>query len=202
VGKGEETRAAVLDEAARVVSASGLSGLTIGLLADRMELSKSGLFAHFRSKQQLQVAVVERAVELFAERVIRPALKVPRGEPRLRALFDRKLRWDKGDLALPGGCFFASVSAELDDAPPGPVRDLVVSAERDYAELLANIFRTGISEGHFRADADPDQYAFDIRGVLLSYHHASRLLADPKAEDRARTAFESLLRAARSDLVE
>lgn len=197
MGKGEQTRAAVLDEAARVVSAAGLSGLTIGVLADRMQLSKSGLFAHFRSKEQLQVAVVERAAELFAERVVRPALQAPRGEPRLRELFDRKLRWDNGDLALPGGCFFASVSAELDDAPPSPVRDRVVSAERDYGDLLANVFRTGISEGHFRPDADPDQYAFDIRGVLLSYHHASRLLADPKAEDRARTAFEALVRAAR-----
>ena len=197
MSKGEETRAAVLDEAARQVSLVGMNGLTIGLLAERTGLSKSGLFGHFKSKEQLQVAVIDRAVELFAERVIRPALKTPRGEPRLRELFDRKLRWDSGDLSLPGGCFFASVSAELDDAPPGPVRDRLVQVELDYADTLATVFRTGISEGQFRADADPEQYAFDVRGVLLSCHHASRLLADPKAQDRARTAFEALIRAAK-----
>ena len=197
MSKGEETRAAVLDEAARQVSLVGMNGLTIGLLAERTGLSKSGLFGHFKSKEQLQVAVIDWAVELFAERVIRPALKTPRGEPRLRELFDRKLRWDSGDLSLPGGCFFASVSAELDDAPPGPVRDRLVQVELDYADTLATVFRTGISEGQFRADADPEQYAFDVRGVLLSCHHASRLLADPKAQDRARTAFEALIRAAK-----
>ncbi|MEV8373220.1 TetR/AcrR family transcriptional regulator [Kribbella sp. NPDC056861] len=197
MSKGEETRAAVLDEAARQVSLVGLGGLTIGLLAERTGLSKSGLFGHFRSKEQLQVAVIDWASELFAERVIRPALKAPRGELRLRELFDRKLRWDNGDLALPGGCFFASISAELDDAAPGPVRDRVVQIELDYVDTLATVFRTGISEGQFRPDADPEQYAFDIRGVLMSYHLASRMLADPKAEDRARAAFEALLRAAR-----
>ena len=197
MSKGEETRAAVLDEAARQVSLVGLGALSIGLLADRTGLSKSGLFGHFRSKEQLQVAVIDWAGELFSERVLRPALKMPRGEPRLRELFDRKLRWDNGDLALPGGCFFTSVSAELDDAPPGPVRDRVVQIERDYVDPISTVFRTGISEGQFRADADPEQYAFDIRGVLMSYHLASRLLADPQAEDRARAAFEALLRAAR-----
>jgi len=197
VGKGEETRAAVLDEAARQVSLVGLGGLTIGLLAERTGLSKSGLFGHFRSKEQLQIAVIEWAGELFAERVIRPALRMPRGEPRLRDLFDRKLRWSNGDLALPGGCLFTSVAAELDDAPDGPVRDRLVQIELDFADTIATVFRTGISEGQFRADADPEQYAFDIRGVLMSYHLAGRLLADPKAEDRARAAFEALLRAAR-----
>ncbi|NEA31306.1 TetR/AcrR family transcriptional regulator [Streptomyces sp. SID13031] len=197
MSKGEETRAAVLEEAARQVSLAGLGALTIGVLAEATGLSKSGLFGHFRSKEQLQVAVIDWAGELFAERVLRPALKLPRGEPRLRELFDRKLRWDNGDLALPGGCFFTSVSAELDDAPAGPVRDRVVRIERDYIDTISTVFRTGISEGQFRADADPEQYAFDIRGVLMSYHLASRLLADPKAEDRARTAFDALLQAAK-----
>ncbi|HEU4947771.1 MAG TPA: TetR/AcrR family transcriptional regulator [Kribbella sp.] len=197
MSKGEETRAAVLDEALRMASTVGLRGLTIGALADRTGLSKSGLFAHFRSKEQLQLGVIESAAETFAQTVVRPALKAPRGEPRLRALFDRKLRWDDGDLALPGGCFFAGAAGELDDAPPGPVRERFVQAERDYLDMVATVFRSGISEGHFRADADPEQFAYDLQGVLLSHHHAGRLLADPKAEDRARTAFEALLRAAR-----
>jgi AcrR family transcriptional regulator len=197
VSKGEETRAAVLDEAARQVSLVGLNGLTIGLLADKTGLSKSGLFAHFRSKEQLQVAVIDYAGELFAERVVRPALKMPRGEPRLRELFDRKLRWGNGDLALPGGCFFTSVAAELDDAPPGPVRAKLVQIERDYIDTIATVFRTGITEGQFRPEADPEQYAFDIRGVLMSHHLAGRLLGDPEAEKRAWVAFEGLLQAAK-----
>lgn len=197
MSKGEQTRAAVLDEATRQVSVVGLGGLTIGLLADKAQLSKSGLFAHFKSKEQLQLAVIDHAAELFADRVVRPALKVPRGEARLRELFDRILRWGDGDLALPGGCFFASVSPELDDAPPGPVRDRFVQAERDYTDTIVIVFRTGIAEGQFRADADPEQFAFDLLGVLLSHHLTSRLLADPKAEDRARAAFEALVQAVR-----
>jgi AcrR family transcriptional regulator len=197
VSKGEQTRAAVLDLAARQVSVGGLNALTIGVLADQARLSKSGLFAHFKSKEQLQLAVIDRVAELFAERVIRPALKAPRGEARLRELFDRKLRWDTGDLALPGGCFFYGVSAELDDAEPGPVRDRFLQTFRDYIDTITTVFRTGISEGEFRPDADPEQYAFDIQGVLMAHHHASRLMGDPKAEDRARVAFEALVRAAR-----
>jgi AcrR family transcriptional regulator len=193
VSKGEETRAAVIDEAARLVSVTGLGGLTVGLLADRTNLSKSGLFAHFKSKEQLQVAVIERAADLFSQRVVGPAVKAPRGEPRLRELFDRLLRWDNGDLSLPGGCFFASVSAELDDAPAGPVRDRFVQAARDYLDTFVTVFSSGVSEGHFSPAVDPQQFAFDLKGVLMSYHHASRLLADPKAEDHARTAFEALL---------
>lgn len=188
----------MLEVAAREASVVGLSGLTIGLLAERVRLSKSGLFAHFRSKEQLQIAVIDRAGELFAERVVRPALKAPRGEPRLRELFDRLLRWDTGDLALPGGCFFYSVSAELDDAPPGPVRDRFLQAFRDYNDVIATVFRTGITEGQFRPDADPDQFAFDLEGVLMAHHHAGRLLGDPRAGDRARAAFEALLANVRS----
>ena len=197
MSKGEETRAAVLDVAARQVSLTGLGGLTIGGLAEATGLSKSGLFGHFRSKEQLQIAVIDWAAELFAERVIRPAFRAPRGEPRLRELFERKLRWNDGDLALPGGCFFASITAELDDAPPGPVRDRVVQIELDYVDTMATVFRTGITEGQFRPDADPEQFAFDLRGVLLSCHLAGRLLAHPKAADRGRAAFEALLVAAR-----
>ena len=197
MSKGEETRAAVLDEAVRQVSLVGLSGLTIGLLAEKTQLSKSGLYAHFKSKEQLELEVIGWTTELFAQRVIRPALRTPRGEVRLQALFDRMIRWDSGDLALPGGCIFQSISAELDDAPPGPVRNRYVQAEHDYLDTIATVFRTGISERQFRAGADPEQYAFEIKGVLLAFHHAGRLLADPKAEDRARAAFEALLRTAR-----
>lgn len=198
MSKGEETRAAVLDEALRMASEVGLRGLTIGALADRTGLSKSGLFGHFHAKEQLQVAVIEHAGEVFAEVVVRPALKLPRGEPRLRELFDRKLRWDGGDLALPGGCFYARVAPEMDVEPAGPARDRFVRSQYDWFDVLATIFRSGIREGQFRADADPEQFAYDLHGVILAYHEVARLMGDPQAEPRAWSAFEALLRAVRA----
>jgi AcrR family transcriptional regulator len=189
----------VLDEAARTASMVGFRGLTIGSLADQAGLSKSGLFAHFRSKEQLQVAVLDHVAATFVDTVLRPALKVPRGEPRLRELFERKLRWDDEVDRMPGGCLFVSGATELDDEPDGPLRDRFVQHQRDWMDTVATIFAGGVSEGHFAPDADPVQFAHDLYGVMLSYHHASRLLRDPRATDRVRRAFESLLEAARAD---
>ena len=194
MGKGDETRQAILDEATRVASRVGLQGLTIGALAAQTRLSKSGLFAHFHSKESLQVQVLEHAAAMFVDGVLRPALAAPRGEPRVRELFDRWLAWC-GDL-LPGGCVFIFATSEFDDEP-GPVRDRLVRAQRDWMETVATVFRTGITEGQFRADADPDQFAHELYGIILAYHHARRLLRDPLAERRARTALDRLLDAAR-----
>ena len=194
MGKGEATREAILDEATRLASRVGLHGLTIGSLAAQARLSKSGLFAHFRSKESLQVQVLDHAAALFVEEVVRPALAAPRGEPRVRALFERWLAWC-GD-SLPGGCVFIFATSEFDDEP-GLVRERVVRAQRDWMDAIATVFRTGITEGQFRADADPDQFANDLYGIILAYHHARRLLHDPNAERRARTALDRLLDAAR-----
>jgi AcrR family transcriptional regulator len=192
VGKGEQTRLAVLDQAVDIARRTGLSGLTIGTLAERAQLSKSGLFAHFRSKEALQLQVLEHARAGFEDAVARPALRRPRGEPRVRELFDRWLRWD----ALPGGCPFVAAATEFDDQP-GPVRDRLVRDQRDLFDMITMIFRTGVAEGHFRADADPEQFAQDFYGVILASHHTVRLLGDGRAEARARRAFEALLAAAR-----
>jgi len=198
MGKGDETRQVVLGQALRTASTLGLRGLTIGALAEQTSMSKSGLFAHFKSKEQLQCAVIEYASERFVERVLRPALREPRGERRLRALFDRWLDWGGGaDLALPGGCVFISASAELDDEADGVLRDRFVRNQRDWLDTLASVFRSGITEGHFDADSDSEQFAHDLYGVMLAYHHATRLLRDPHAEQRARVAFERLLSLAR-----
>lgn len=194
MSKGEATREAILDEATRVASRVGLQGLTIGTLATQAQLSKSGLFAHFHSKQSLQLQVVEHAAALFVDAVVRPALKAPRGEPRVRELFERWLGWCGS--ALPAGCVFVVASTEFDDEP-GPVRERVVRAQRDWLETIATVFRTGVGEGHFHADADADQFANDLYGVILAYHHAKRLLRDPQAERRARRALDRLLDAAR-----
>ena len=166
----------------------GLSGLTIGSLAEQAQLSKSGLFGHFRSKEALQLQVLERAREHFEQAVGRPVLRTPRGEPRVRELVDRWLRWD----AEPGGCPFVAAATEFDDQP-GVVRDRLVRDQRDMLDMIATIFRTGIAEGQFRVDADPDQFAQDLYGVMLACHHATRLLGDGQAEQRARRAVEALL---------
>jgi AcrR family transcriptional regulator len=194
MSKGELTRNAILEHATLLASQVGLDGLTIGTLAEDLDLSKSGLFGHFRSKEALQIQVLEHAAARFVEIVVRPALGHPRGVPRIRALFERWLEWTRSG-PLPGGCLFVAAATELDDQP-GPVRDRLQQLQRDWLGVIATSFRKGIDEGHFRRDADPEQFAQDLYGVALAYHHAQRLLQDPKAEARARHAFEALLAAA------
>lgn len=194
-GKGENTRKAILERAVEVATRVGLSGLTIGALADELELSKSGLFAHFQSKEALQVQVIEAAAERFVDQVVRPALKARRGEPRVRALFEGWLEW-----GLQGGhrsgCFFVAAATELDDRP-GPQRDALVRTQRDWLDTLATAARVAVSEGHFRKDLEVEQFVFDEYGILLVTHHALRLLADKRAVQRARKAFDALVLRAR-----
>ena len=189
--KGERTRTAILEHATGLASQVGLTGLTIGVLADDLELSKSGLFAHFRSKESLQIEVLNHAAERFRETVVRPALQEPRGAPRMRALFERWLAWGR-DTSLPGGCVFVAATAELDDRP-GPVRERLVELQRDWVTTLAISFRNGVAAGRFRSDVDPAQVAQDVYGIMLSYHLQSRLLGDAGAETRARRAFDRML---------
>jgi AcrR family transcriptional regulator len=191
VHKGERTRTAILDRATSLASQVGLTGLTIGVLADDLHLSKSGLFAHFKSKEALQIDVLDHAADRFRDTVVRPALQEPRGAPRIRALFERWLAWER-DVALPGGCLFVAATAELDDRP-GPVRDRLVALQRDWITAIAVSFRKGIEAKRFRRDADPAQLAQDLHGIMLSYHLHTRLLGDAGAEGRARRAFDRLL---------
>jgi AcrR family transcriptional regulator len=191
VRKGQATRDAIVDHAIDLARRVGLEGLTIGRLADDLELSKSGLFAHFRSKEALQVQVLDGAAERFVAIVVKPALLVDRGVPRIKALFDRWLEWEQ----RPGGCVFVQAAVDLDDRP-GPARDRLVQLQRDWLETLATTARGAIREGHFSSTVDPEQFAHDLNGIILAYHHAARLLRDREAERRARTAFAALLRAA------
>lgn len=193
--KGEETRRSILNTALALASEVGLEGLSIGLLSERVGMSKSGLFAHFASKENLQLAVLDEAVRRFIEFVIAPALREPRGEPRVRALFERWLAWGSQDF-LPGGCLFMSAAMELDDRE-GPARDRLVSCQKDWHETLAQAVRIARSEGHFRADVDEHQWAFELFGVVMSCYFHQRLFRDPCALDRARRAFDGLVRNAR-----
>ncbi len=194
MGKGDETRQAILEHAVGLARQVGLQGLTIGRLADDLSLSKSGLFAHFRSKESLQLQVLEAAAERFIDVVVRPALQGPRGEPRLRALFDGWLAW-KDPQNSPRGCVFVQITAELDDQE-GVVRDRLVQMQRDWLDVIATSARGAVREGHFGSDVDVDQSAHDFHSVLLGYHHATQLLRDPRAEQRARTPLDALISAA------
>ena len=189
--KGDSTRQTILDHATQLASQVGLTGLTIGQLADDLDLSKSGLFSHFQSKEALQLQVLEHGAESFIECVVRPALAQPRGVPRLRGLFERWLAWDG---KLPGGCVFVAAASELDDRP-GSVRDRLVELQRQWIGVITTSFRKAIEVGHVAADADPEQFAQDLYGIMLVWHHHTRLLGDATAEARARRAFDALLSA-------
>jgi AcrR family transcriptional regulator len=195
MSKGDETRAAILDVAINIASAKGFAGLTIGTLADATDMSKSGLFAHFKSKEQLELQTLERARERFVDVVVRPSLSAPRGEKRVRALLENWLRW--ADDALSGGCLFIGAASELDDQP-GPLRDSLVRNEQDWLDVIANVAATAVAEGDFAADTDVEQFAYDVHGVTLAYHHHSRLMRDPRAVERTETALESLLESVRA----
>jgi AcrR family transcriptional regulator len=198
MSKGEATRQTILDHSVSLASTVGLDGLTIGRLAEELALSKSGLFAHFRSKETLQIQTLEHAGARFVDLVIRPSLATPRGESRIRAAFRLWMDWPRKS-GLPGGCLFVAAAAELDDQP-GAARDHLVAQQRQWLALLANVVRGAITEGHFRAEVEPEQFAQDLYGVMLACFLSQRLLADPDAGRRARTAFENLVLAARVPL--
>ena len=195
MGKGELTRQAILEHALSLATRVGLGGVSIGGLATDLGLSKSGLFAHFQSKEALQLQVLELASSRFVDTVLRPALAAPRGEPRLREIMERWRQWSHLH-ALPGGCLFIAAAIELDDQP-GPTRDRLVALQKDWLDAVAHAVRVAVDEGHFRADVDPQQMAHDLNAIALGYHWSSRLMRDPLAHQRFVNAFEALVSAAR-----
>jgi len=190
VSKGQQTKAAILDEAVGIASRVGFNALTIGQLAESTGMSKSGLFAHFRSKEALQLDTLHRAQERFNDLVIRPALSAPRGRPRVEALVDHWLEWETE--ALTGGCIFVTATIEFDDQP-GPMRDAVVRCQQDWLEFVASVARTAVTEGDFRTDLDTERFAFQLQGLMLGYHHAGRLMRDPRAREHTQRALDDLL---------
>jgi AcrR family transcriptional regulator len=189
--KGEQTRAAILDEALRVASKLGLEGLTIGGLAEATGMSKSGLFAHFGSREDLQLAVLEHAAQRYGETVLMPALKIERGLPRLRAMFAHWLDWTLAS-GLPGGCIMIAAAAEYDDRP-GPIRDAVIANQHRGNAVTRKAVRLAIEEGHLKTDTDPEQITFELLGIVLASHNHRRLLGDKEARKRALKAFEELI---------
>ncbi|MGI9625396.1 MAG: TetR/AcrR family transcriptional regulator [Longimicrobiales bacterium] len=194
--KGAATRAHILEEAAAEASLVGLTGLTIGRLAARTGMSKSGLFRHFGSKEQLQVQTLTLGVERFKDVVVRPALKEPRGPGRIVTLFEGWLSWATGK-GFPGGCLFVTASVEMDDQP-GPVRDYVEQTQRDWLELIGRAAGHAVEAESFRSALDTEQVAHEFNSLLLAFQQADRLLRDPKAADRAQAQFNRLIGDARS----
>jgi len=190
--KGEQTRRFILSRALGIVSEVGYEGLSIGVLAQQTQLSKSGLFAHFKSKEALQLGVIQEVISRFTLRVIQPALATPRGEPRLRFLFNKKLEWIRGE-AQSRGCLLQKASLEYHNRPGHPVRDRVVHAFQDWWELVIRCAQTAIDEGHFRADLDPEQFGYEFDGITMMYQQQQGLMRDDGAEGRAQTALESLM---------
>jgi AcrR family transcriptional regulator len=179
--KGSQTRAAILDRAVDLASAEGLEGLTIGRLAAELRMSKSGLFAHFGSKQELQLATVAAAAERFRSAVIEPSLDVPEGAPRLRAMSERYLAQLDG---YSGGCFWAATSAEYDDRP-GPVRDAIATAlDAWIGELVRQAQIAGVER--------PERFAFEMYSLVMGVNSRYRLSGDEEVFAYAREALGRL----------
>ena len=194
--KGEHTRSTIVNESLALASQVGLEGLSIGSLAERLEMSKSGLFAHFGSKEDLQLQTLKQAQNLFVARVFTPAMSEPRGLPRIKALFSNWLAWVEKSGDLPGGCVMLAAATEYDDRP-GPLRDTLAAGQRELRGAIAKAILLAVDEGHLLPTTDAWQLTFEILGIVLAAHHDHRLLGDPRAGEHARKAFDRLLEAHR-----
>lgn len=188
--KGELTRAAILDVALDLASRDGLEGLTIGLLADKMNMSKSGVFAHFGSREDLQIEVVKLYHHHFEQEVFYPSMKEPRGLPRLQTMF---ARWVKRvSVEIASGCIYISGAVEYDDRP-GAIREELAGMVRAWKNALRRCVVQTIEMGHLSAETDPDQLVFEMYGLILALHHDARFLKLPGSVNRAEVGFERLI---------
>lgn len=188
--KGEQTRSAILAAACELAARGGLEGLTIGALAERMGMSKSGVFAHFGSREDLQIAVLKAYELRFVEDVLRPGLEAPRGLARLRAIVGNWL--DRTAVEEASACIWISGATEYDDRP-GPVRDELVGMVKSWQRELVRAIRQAVDTGELCADTDPGELVFDLYGVILVLHHDARLIESADAPARARRAIERLM---------
>ncbi len=188
--KGQHTRAVILEAALGQASHMGLEGLSIGALAEVTQMSKSGVFAHFGSREELQIAVIREYHARFEEEVFFPAVREARGLPRLRALFENWVR--RVSVELDSGCIYISGAVEFDDRP-GPVRDALAAMVRDWQSALERAIRLSVDAGHLKPDTDSPQMLFEIHGLILALHHDARFLRLPGAVDRARKGFDRIV---------
>jgi AcrR family transcriptional regulator len=188
--KGRQTKAAIIDAALGLATQIGLEGLSIGALAEVMQMSKSGVFAHFGSREELQISVVREYHARFEEEVFYPAIAAPRGLPRLRTLFDNWMK--RTTVEIDSGCIYISGAVEFDDRP-GPVRDALASSVNTWLTAMRRAVEIAVQEGHLRADTDADQMAFEIHAQILALHYEARFLRSPDSTRRALRAFEGIV---------
>ncbi|TXI87167.1 MAG: TetR/AcrR family transcriptional regulator [Cupriavidus sp.] len=195
--KANATRARVIEEGLNTLSEGGLTSVTIGRLAEATGLSKSGLFAHFKSREALEVALLEEAARLADKHVVEPAMRNPEGLPRLMALVGLWFGWS-ARAGLRGGCPIAAALFELDDAP-GMVRDAVAALDAKWRTLLRDHVQQAVDLGHLHAQTDRDQLVWELGGIYLAHHSSMRFHRDPQADQRAQFALVALLQRCGAD---
>lgn len=188
--KGQQTKAAIVDAALGLATQIGVEGLSIGALAEVTQMSKSGVFAHFGSREELQISVIREYHERFEREVFFPALTAPRGLPRLRALFANWMK--RTSVELDSGCIYISGAVEFDDRP-GPVRDALASSVQTWHAAMKRAIAVAKEEGHLDAATEEEQMLFEIHGLILALHYEARFLQNPGSIARAETGFENIL---------
>ena len=194
--RGRRTRESILQTAVQLATVEGIDGITIGRLAAELGMSKSGLFAHFGSKEELQLATIDTAREIFVETIIAPAREAERGLPRLEALMENWLIYMRREV-FRGGCFFDAVRSEYNSRPPGPVRDAVWADFASWSEILVNRVKAAQAAGHLDPEADPEQVAYELDALGGSANVRFQLDRDEAWFERARTAIHARLEALR-----
>jgi AcrR family transcriptional regulator len=189
--KGQQTKTAIVDAALGLATQIGLEGLSIGALAEVTQMSKSGVFAHFGSREELQISVIREYHTRFEEEVFYPAMQQARGMPRLRALFANWMK--RTSIEIDSGCIYISGAVEFDDRT-GPVRDALVGSVKTWLAAMRRAVVSSKEEGHLRADVDEDQLLFEIHGLILALHYEARFLKNPGSVARANAGFDNILR--------
>ncbi len=188
--KGQQTKAAIIDTALGMAAQIGLEGLSIGAVADAMQMSKSGVFAHFGSREELQISVIREYHQRFEQEIFFPAMEMPRGLPRLRALFHCWML--RTSAEIDSGCLYISGAVEFDDRP-GPVRDALASSVKTWLTALHRSVLQARDEQHLSKDTDATQMSFEIHGLILALHYEARFLKTAKSLNRAKQGFEHIL---------
>ena len=188
--KGQQTKAAIVEAALGLATHIGLEGLSIGALADVTGMSKSGVFAHFGSREELQISVVREYHVRFEQEVFYPALAAERGVARLRALFGNWMQ--RTSIEIDSGCIYISGAVEFDDRD-GPVRDALASSVRTWLVAMRRAIEQCVEQGELRADVNPEQILFEIHGLILALHYEARFLQTPGSLGRATAGFDNIL---------
>jgi AcrR family transcriptional regulator len=191
------TREKILNEGLALASQAGLEGVTLGVLARQVGMSKSGLFAHFHSKEAVQISLLEQTQALGEPIIVAPAIREPEGLPRLQAVVRNWFGWS-ARAGLPGGCPVAAGMFEYDDIE-SPVRDKILEMEAAWRGVLSGLVREAVKAGHLRRDLDIDQFVWELSGIYLAHHTALRFIRSPDADRRAETAFHLLLERSKSE---